>query len=107
MRGFSRVKDELQKSLKNSKRIIVYTSPNCPRCRQLKTWLKGKNVKFEERNIEESDVMAELILRDIYILSTPALETNGKVYTESELFDGNSSLNVDFLENLLEDGGKA
>jgi len=68
--------------------IVVYSSNGCSKCSLLKKWLLDKNMKFEEKNLEDSIVMAELILKNSFILSAPALEFGGTVYTESEFFDG-------------------
>lgn len=40
-------------------KVIVYTSTNCPHCRQVKGYLADKGVEFEERNIEQSDDYAQ------------------------------------------------
>jgi arsenate reductase-like glutaredoxin family protein len=77
-------------SLKDSpedKKPVVYTSEGCIRCRVLKKWMKNMNVEFEEKDIGNAEVMADLIMRDTYILSSPALEVKGAVYTEDEIFD--------------------
>jgi len=86
-----------------SERVIVYTSPSCPRCAALKAWLKAGGFRFEEKNLEDSEVMADLILRDVYVLSAPALEVGGKVYTESDLFDGNG-IRENLLSKILREG---
>jgi len=82
--------------------LTVYTTPNCPRCKMLKGWLKSKGVEFEERNLDDSEVMADLIVRNIYILSAPALEVGGKVYGEEILFQS-ETLNEEFLSKILEE----
>ncbi len=56
----------------------------------IKKWLSDNGVKFEERNLEDPDVMADLIMRDIFALSAPALEVDGKVYLDKDLFHGDS-----------------
>jgi len=82
--------------------LTVYTTPNCPRCKMLKEWLKSKGVEFEEKNLDDSEVMADLIVRNIYILSAPALEVGGKVYGEEILFQS-ETLNKEFLSKILEE----
>ncbi len=68
--------------------IILYTSSGCLKCATLKAWLNAKGASFEERSLEDVNVIADLIMRDVYILSAPALEVNGRVYAEKELFLG-------------------
>jgi len=82
--------------------VTVYTTPNCPRCKMLKEWLRSKGVDFEEKNLDDSEVMADLIVRNIYILSAPALEVDGKVYGEDALFHS-ETLNEEFLSKILEE----
>ncbi|GGF89538.1 NrdH-redoxin [Paenibacillus albidus] len=41
--------------------VIVYTSTNCPHCRQVKSFLSEKGVAYEERNIEQSDDFAQQV----------------------------------------------
>lgn len=41
--------------------VIVYTSTNCPHCRQVKSFLNDKGVQFEERNIEENEDFAQQV----------------------------------------------
>jgi predicted thioredoxin/glutaredoxin len=62
----------------------------------LKKWLKNKNTNFEEKNLEDSDVMTDLVMRNFVVLSAPAIEIDGTVYTDSEIFEGNGSLKPDF-----------
>ncbi|MBB3131891.1 glutaredoxin [Paenibacillus rhizosphaerae] len=42
-------------------KVIVYTSTNCPHCRQVKGYLADKGVEFEERNIETNDEYAQQV----------------------------------------------
>jgi glutaredoxin len=41
--------------------VVVYTSTNCPHCRQVKSFLNDKGVQFEERNIEENEDFAQQV----------------------------------------------
>ena len=82
-------------------KVILYTTPHCPRCLVVKNWLKSKNVEFEERDLSDPDVMADLIMRDIFVTSAPLLEVNGKFYSDSELFS-DSSFNEALISKLLE-----
>jgi len=82
-------------------RIIVYTSNGCSKCVVLKQWLQTKNKKFEERSLENVDVMTDLIMRNLVILSAPVLEVGGAVLTEDQIFVG-GSLATDKLIGVLE-----
>jgi glutaredoxin len=75
--------------------VVVYTSSGCPRCEMLKRWLKNKNANFEEKNLEDSDVMTDLVMRNFVVMSAPALEVDGVVYTDSEIFENNGLIKPD------------
>jgi dTDP-D-glucose 4,6-dehydratase len=70
----------------------------------LKEWLKAANRSFEERSVENVEVMTDLVMRDVVVLSAPVLEVDKIVYTEDQFFDGNS-LAVNRLLNILEGNG--
>lgn len=76
--------------------IVVYTTNGCTRCDRIKKWLKNKDADFVEKNLEDSEVMAELIMRNFVILSAPAVEVGGNVYTESQIFENNGLINQNF-----------
>ena len=97
----------LSQALPNSaetKRIVVYTSNGCHKCTVLKEWLKTSNKSFQERSLENVDVMADLVMRNIVVLSAPVLEVDDSVYVEAQFFNGNA-LAVDRLQGILEGNG--
>ena len=75
--------------------VVVYTTSGCPRCDMLKNWLKNKNTNFEEKNLEDSDVMTDLVMRNFVVMSAPALEVNGDVFTDSQIFENNGVIKSD------------
>ena len=88
------------KRVQQSGRIVVYTSSGCPRCAMLKEWLKSREKEFEEKDLENVDVMADLVMRNAVVLSAPALEVKENVYREDEIFDGNGRINGELLHIL-------
>jgi hypothetical protein len=94
-------------ALQNSgetRKIVVYTSNGCHKCSVLKKWLIAANRQFEERNLENVDVMAELVMKDAVVLSAPALEVGAAVYTEDQFFDG-EMLSTERLMSILGGNG--
>jgi len=87
-----------------AKRLVVYTSNGCHKCSVLKEWLKTSNRSFEERNLENVEVMTDLVMRNIVVLSAPVLEVDDSVHSETEFFEGNA-LAVDRLQGILEGNG--
>ena len=90
----------LERPSLQDKRVIVYTSSGCPRCAALKGWLRNRHSDFEERSLEDVEVMASLIMKNIFVLSAPALEVKGVVYTEDQIFDGNGTVKSKLFEIL-------
>lgn len=82
------------------KKVVVYTLPVCPNCHALKKWLSDHGVVFIERDLENTEVMAELVMRDVFVDSTPAMEAGGEVYMVDTLFVGDRP-NERFLKRLL------
>lgn len=39
--------------------IVIYTTPTCPDCRTLKTWLGMHGIAFEERDLSDPNIMEE------------------------------------------------
>jgi len=84
----------------STKEMVIYTSNGCPKCTTLKKWLESKNADFEEKNLEDLDVMADLVMRNFVVLSAPALEVGGSVYTEDQIFDVDGLIDTKILEIL-------
>ncbi len=81
--------------------ITLYTSVGCNHCSTLKKWLREKSVAFVEKSLSDTNVMSDLIMSDIYLMSAPALEVSGKFYMVEELFVGDR-MNEKLLEQTLE-----
>ena len=76
--------------------LVVYTTSGCTRCDMLKKWLKNKDANFEEKNLEDVEVMTDLVMRNLVVLSAPALEIEGTVYTENQIFESNGLIKPQF-----------
>lgn len=40
-------------------RVVIYTTPTCPDCRALKTWLDAQGIPFVERDLTDPAVADE------------------------------------------------
>jgi glutaredoxin len=76
--------------------VVVYTTRGCTRCDMLKKWLKNKERSFIEKNLEDSEVMTDLVMRDFVVMSAPAIEIDGVVYTENQIFENDGLFNPNF-----------
>ena len=86
-------------TLKRKKKLTVYTSSGCPKCSMLKKWLKNRGFEFEEKALD-MEVTADLIMKNVVVLSAPVLEVEGTFYTEDQVFDGDTILATQFLRRL-------
>lgn len=93
--GFSKDFDSSPEHL-SANGIVVYTTNGCTRCDMLKKWLKNKDAVFEEKNLEDVDVMSDLVMRNFVVLSAPAVEVGGTVYTENQIFENNGLISPYF-----------
>jgi glutaredoxin len=84
-----------------SRKIVVYTTSGCHKCTALKEWLKKANRYFEERNLEDANVMTELVMKDVVVLSAPVLEVDKRIYAETQFFDG-EALSASRLQEIVE-----
>jgi len=79
-----------------NKKLTVYTFKDCFKCSMLKIWLRDRGFEFEEKTLD-MEVTADLIMKNVVVLSAPILEVEGTFYTEDQLFVGNSILAAQFL----------
>ena len=61
--------------------IIVYMTPTCEWSTKLTTWLKRKRIKFEERDVSESQngVFRDELLNKTNQICTPTVEINNEL----------------------------
>ncbi len=86
--------------MSSMKILTLYTSTGCTQCLAVKKWLGERSVHFVEKNLSDTSVMSELVMSDVFIMSAPALEVNGRLYTVDEIFD-DGKLNEELLEQSL------
>lgn len=82
-------------------KVKLYVSPQCPRCETLKKVLSEMKVSYEVIDVTNSDVMADLIMRDIFLMETPGLEVDGRFFYANDIFDGDK-LSLDKLRKIIE-----
>ena len=82
----------------SEKNVILYSSKNCPRCKALKQWLRRNKVSFVTKSLDDTDVLTELVMRDIAVFSAPILETKDRFFLSHEIFDENNRLTSAFKD---------
>ena len=68
----------------NEREVIVYTTPFCVPCEQLKRYLVSQGVPFTTRDLM-MDEDAQDKIDDAGIRSTPILEVDGELYAGEAL----------------------
>jgi glutaredoxin-like YruB-family protein len=67
--------------------VKVYTTNSCPWCVKAKTYLKSKNISFEELNVQEDMRAREEMVKKSNQMGVPVLDINGTIIIG---FDKNS-----------------
>ena len=70
--------------------VKMFVETNCPSCKAFKSFLNSSNMKYFERNIDESENKVDALMLNIY--SVPALVIDNRVLKANEIFDSNNSL---------------
>jgi len=60
-------------------KITVYSTPTCPYCEMLKDFLKEKDVKFEDKNVQEDQEAAMEMVEKSGQMSVPVIDIDGKI----------------------------
>jgi glutaredoxin len=80
--------------------ITVYTTPRCARCAQLKKWLSARGIRFKELDLSNTKIAAELIMHNVFLLSSPIMRVDDKFLGTDVIFKG-GRLNEKVLSDLL------
>ena len=59
--------------------VKVYTTNTCPWCDKAKSYLKSKNVEFEELNVQDDMVAREEMIKKSKQMGVPVLDVNGTI----------------------------
>jgi len=44
--------------------IIIYSTATCPYCKMLKEYLDEKNIKYQEKHVDQDDVAKEEMMKE-------------------------------------------
>ena len=69
-------------------KLIVYSTPTCPRCEQLKSALSKAGIDYENQDMSSPEPLTELRINGVFTLSAPVLQAGERFYTLEDLFDG-------------------
>ncbi len=63
---------------KQNKRVVVFTTPNCPWCRKTKEYLRKNNIRFKEIDVTRDHAAARDIVRRTGQRGVPVILINNK-----------------------------
>lgn len=62
-----------------AERVLIYTTPTCPYCRQAKEYLKGLHIPFEEKNVAADPIAAQEMIQRSGQRGVPVLIIDGEL----------------------------
>lgn len=65
--------------MSESMNIIVYSTPTCPYCRQVKEFLAQKGVEFTDKNVATDMAAREEMKAKSNSLGVPVIDINGSI----------------------------
>jgi len=65
--------------MKNSHKVIVYSTPSCPYCVYAKEYFKENNVSFEDVNVAVDRVRAQEMVMKSGQMGVPVIDIDGKI----------------------------
>lgn len=80
--------------------ITIYSSEDCPRCKQLSKWFVATQIPHEEKPFS-AELRANLLLAGIFSLELPILQVGGYYYIPAEMFV-NGNLNTEKLNKIFQ-----
>lgn len=60
-------------------RVIVYTTPLCPWCQAVKSFLRANNIEFEEIDVSKDEKKAQEMILKSGQMGVPVIEIDGKI----------------------------
>lgn len=62
-----------------SKKVIVYSTPTCPYCKQAKDFLKQNKIEFTEVDVAADEKKAQEMIEKSGQMGVPVIDISGKI----------------------------
>ena len=72
--------------------VILFTSPTCSKCAQLKSYLKSRRVVFTEMDVTTAEGRTELLISGASGVYLPILMIGDRVLEYAAIFDEHDNL---------------
>jgi glutaredoxin len=73
-------------------KTTIFTTPNCPRCEQLKKLLADSNIDYTTIDISTAEGLTEARTRGIFAKEVPVLESGNIIVMTSAMFHSTGQL---------------
>lgn len=60
-------------------KVIVYTTPLCPWCQAVKSFLKANNIEFEEFDVSKDEEKAQEMILKSGQMGVPVIDIDGQI----------------------------
>jgi len=74
--------------------VIVYSSPACGYCVQLKDWLKEHNIQFKEIDLSQSQEAIDEFVKKTGQMAVPAIEIDDEIIVGFDVAKIKAKLNI-------------
>ncbi len=64
---------------KAAKRVVVYTTPTCPACTMVKSYLRGRGIRFREVDVSRDQRAAQELMRRSGQMAVPQIDIGGQL----------------------------
>jgi len=81
--------------INNQESVIVYSTPTCPICKQVKDFLNAKNIEFEDINVAENAEKAKEIAEKTGQMSVPVIQIGNNLLVGFDKEKLKEALNIE------------
>ncbi len=75
--------------------VIVYSTPTCPHCTQVKNFLDANNIDYKEYNVAENTEKAQEMIQKTGQRGVPVTEVDGEIVVGSNTRKLKKLLDID------------
>lgn len=61
------------------KKVIVYSTENCPWCHKVKEFLKSKNIRFKDLGVDKDEKAAKEMIDKSGQMGVPVIDIDGEI----------------------------
>jgi glutaredoxin-like YruB-family protein len=70
----------MQKTKKEDKEVIIYSTPTCPWCKKTKEFLTENKIKYKDVNVAENEKARNEMIEKSGQFGVPVIDISGKIF---------------------------